>query len=152
MNKIVIACDHRGDVFCKKINQYLTEKGFETTLILSQGPKDDYVDNASVALNLIKNKKVDYGILVCGTGLGMAIAANRVKGVFAVHAKDEADAYFARRHEDSKVLVFGSGYSDGVMEVKLCLRKAKRIIDTFFSTDFEGDRHIQRIKKVDRVL
>ena len=64
----------------------------------------------------------------------MAIAANRVKGVFAVHAKDEADAYFARRHEDSKVLVFGSGYSDGVMEVKLCLRKAKRIIENEYMT------------------
>ena len=81
----------------------------------------------------------------------MAICANRVKGVFAVHAKDEADAYFARRHENSKVLVLGAGYSDGIYEVKMTLSKAKKIIDTFLNTEFEGDRHKNRIKKVDGV-
>ena len=150
MNKIVITCDHRGDEFCTKINEYLLKKGYYTTFIPSQGPKDDYVDNGKIALDMIKKAKCDWGILVCGTGIGMAICANRVKGVFAVHAKDEADAYFARRHENSKVLVLGSGYSDGHHEIKMTITKAKKIIDTFLTTDFEGERHIRRIEKVDK--
>ena len=150
MSKIVVACDHRGDDFCKNINKYLVEQGHEVTLILSQSPTDDYIDNGKIALKLLKDKKVEYAILVCGTGIGMAIIANRQKGIFAVHAKEEADAYFAKRHENANVLVFGSGYSDGVKEVKLCKRKAKRIIQTFLDTPFEGDRHIRRIKKVDQ--
>lgn len=150
MDKIVITCDHRGDEFCTKINEYLLKKGYFTNLILSQGPKDDYVDNAKIALKMIKDKKFDWGIFVCGTGIGMAICANRVKGVFAVHAKDDADAYFARRHENSKVLALGCGYSDGVHEVKMNISKAKKIIDTFLTTAFEGDRHNKRIEKVDK--
>lgn len=151
MNKIVITCDHRGDEFCKKINKYLLNKGYSTNLILSQSSTDDYVDNGKIALDLIANRECEWGILVCGTGIGMAICANREKGIFAVHAKDEADAYFARRHENSKVLALGCGYSDGVYEVKMTFSKAKKIIDTFLETEFEGDRHKRRIKKVDGV-
>jgi len=149
MKKVVIACDHRGDVFCEKINNHLKSKGFDSILISSQSPTDDYVDNGRIALDMMKKKQVDYAILVCGTGIGMAVIANRMKGIFAVHAREESEAYFARRHENANVLVFGCGYSDGKVDIKLCTRKAKRIIDTFFSTDFEGDRHIRRIKKVD---
>ena len=151
MGKIVITCDHRGDDLCKVINKHLVESGYETILILSQGPTDDYVDNGNIALDKLKSKEADRAILVCGTGIGMAMIANRRKGVYAVHAKEEADAYFARRHENANVLVFGSGYGDGVREVKLCKRKAKRIIDVFLTTEFEGGRHVRRIKKVDEV-
>ena len=152
MDKIVIACDHRGDAFCEKINKHLIEKGYETIFFSSQSVKDDYIDNAKKALDALTKKQVTKAILVCGTGVGMAICANRKKGVFAVHAREESEAYFARRHEDANVLVFGAGYSDGIKEVRLCLRKAKRIVDTFLSTEFEGGRHAQRIKKVDRDL
>ena len=151
MSKIVVTCDHRGDEFCKSITKHLLQLGHEALFIPSQSPTDDYVDNGNIALDMLKNKKVDKAILVCGTGIGMAMIANRRKGVYAVHAKDEADAYFARRHENSNVLVLGSGYSDGIREVKLCKRKANRIVDVFLSTEFEGDRHIRRIKKVDEV-
>ena len=149
--KIVVTCDHRGDDFCKVIQKYLLELGHEVMFIPSQSPTDDYVDNGNIALDILVSGKVERAILVCGTGIGMAMIANRRKGVYAVHAKEEADAYFARRHENANVLVFGSGYSDSVREVKLCKRKAKRIIDVFLSADFEGGRHIKRLEKVDEV-
>ena len=151
MSKIVITCDHRGDDFCKVVNKHLEALGYESIYIPSQSPTDDYVDNGNIALDMLESHKVDKAILVCGTGIGMAMIANRRKGVYAVHAKEESDAYFARRHENANVLVFGSGYSDGIREVKLCKRKAKRIVDVFLNTEFEGGRHIRRLKKVDEV-
>lgn len=151
MSKIVITCDHRGDDFCKVMHKHLQELGHESVFIPSQSPTDDYVDNGNIALDMLTSHKVDRAILVCGTGIGMAMIANRKKGVYAVHAREEADAYFARRHENANVLVFGSGYSDGIKDIKICKRKAKRIIDVFLTTEFEGDRHIRRLKKVDGV-
>ena len=90
-------------------------------------------------------------VLLCGTGIGMNMVANKFDGIRAVLANSEAEAYFSRRHENANAIVFGAGYGDGVCEIKLCRRKMTRMLITFLNTDFEGDRHIRRIKQIEDI-
>ena len=81
----------------------------------------------------------------------MAMASNRFNKIRAVLCHSQAEAYFARRHEDSNVLALSAGYSDGKMEVKASVNKALKIIDTFLQTEFEGGRHQTRIDMIHEI-
>ena len=147
--KAVIAYDHRVDKkYIDKIKDVLKTQNIEFDEVLDDGETNDYPLLAREAHNRIIENKADLLVLLCGTGIGMNMVANKFDGIRAVLATSEAEAYFARRHENANSIIFGAGYSDGVLEVKLCRRKMARMLERFLTTDFEGDRHIRRLNQI----
>ena len=135
-----------------KLKEKLIEDGHDVNEPYDEGGEnDDYPVIAKAVCEKVLKTKDSVGILLCGTGIGMAVAANRFEGVRAVLAQSEADAYFARRHEDANVLVLAAGYSDGIKEVASCNRKAARMVDTFLNTGYEAGRHIKRVALLDKI-
>lgn len=132
-----IASDHRG--FWLK--DYLKRKYPLIDLgTFSDVKKVDYPDYAKKLCSLVK-KENSKGILICGTGIGMSIAANRNKGIRAALCHDVKDAEMARKHNDANVLVLAGDFIKG--------HQAEKIIETFFKTKFSGEpRHKNRIKKM----
>ena len=149
MKNIVVAFDHRGASLAKSIAEFLVRNGYNVCMGTSK-VGDDYIDNAIPALQGVGGE-FDYAILICGTGVGMAIVANRFDGIFAVHAKTPAEAHFARCHENANVLVLGAGYSDEKFSISMSETKAKSILKAFLSSEFEGGRHSRRIQKVEKI-
>ena len=151
-NKFVIAYDHRVDQkYIAAFKEVLAENGLEYVVYDDDGTANDYPVLASRGYDLYKKQKADGMILLCGTVIGMNMVANKFKGIRAVLANSEAEAYFSRRHENANAIVFGAGYSDGIFEIKLCRRKMKRMISVFVSTEFEGDRHIRRVDQLSKI-
>ena len=138
---ILIACDHGGFYLKEQIVEYLLKKSFK---IADLGPKDpssvDYPDYSKILVDKMK-KNIDYiGILLCGTGIGMSIAANRHSHIRAALCSDKDMARLCRQHNDANVLVIGGRTTS--------LNSAKKIIDVFVSTEFEKGRHTKRLKKI----
>ena len=103
--KIFISTDHRGIIFENEISNYLVNKGYEVIHTkLPHSSTDDYPDFAFEACNNVINNVDSFGILICGTGIGMSIAANKVKGIRAAVCHDEKDAYLARNDNNANVL------------------------------------------------
>ena len=151
--KIFVGYDHRGVKMAYKLIEKLVDDGYDVNEPYDKSSEnDDYPVIAKAVCEKVLKTKDSVGILICGTGIGMAVAANRFDGVRAVLAQSEADAYFARRHEDANVLVFAAGYSDGIKEVTSCNRKAARMVDTFLNTGFESGRHIKRVELLDKIV
>lgn len=149
--KIYIGYDHRSVKLAYKLMEYLTNEGHELNEPFdNNSADDDYPDIAKAVCTAVKKDKGSVGILLCGTGIGMYIASNRIAKIRAAIAKDQADAYFSRRHENANVLVMGAGYDDGKMAVKT-VKNPEKIVDTFLSTEFEGDRHVRRINKLEKM-
>ena len=147
--KFVIAYDHRVQLkYIDTIKNVLAENGVSAEIIEDNGEFNDYPILAKKAYETMKKLKADGLVLLCGTGIGMNVVANKFDGIRSILANSEAEAYFARRHEDSNSLVFGAGYTDGVFEIKLCRRKMARIIEVFLKTEFEGDRHVRRLNQI----
>ena len=138
---IFISCDHGGFYLKEQIVEYLLKKTFKT---IDLGTKDsssvDYPDYSKVLVNKMKNNYDCLGILLCGTGIGMSIAANRHSHIRAALCSDEDMARLSRQHNDANVLVIGGRTTS--------LNLAKKIIDVFVSTEFEKGRHIKRLKKI----
>ena len=138
---IFISCDHGGFYLKEQIVEYLLKKTFKT---IDLGTKDsssvDYPDYSKVLVNKMKNNSDCIGILLCGTGIGMSIAANRHSHIRAALCSDEDMARLSRQHNDANVLVIGGRTTS--------LNSAKKIIDVFVSTEFEKGRHIKRLKKI----
>jgi len=143
MKKIFIGSDHRGFYLKEKIKNYLKNK-YKVIDVgnFNYDPLDDYPDFAK---NLVKNilkEKNSYGILICGTGVGMTIAANRKKGIFCglVFNKDQAQR--AKKEDNINVISLPADF--------LTFKKAKEIIDVFLKTKFSRKRkYTQRLKKID---
>ena len=124
--KFIIAYDHRVDgKTVERVKQALTEENIAVEVFEDNGEANDYPIMASKAYEMFKNNDADGLLLMCGTGIGMNIVANKFDGIRSVLATSEAEAYFARRHENANSLVFGVGYGDSVHEVKLCKRKMR---------------------------
>ena len=150
--KFVIAYDHRVDLkYIEKIKAYLNDNGFDFEVIEDNGETNDYPILASKAYRVYLDKKASGMILLCGTGVGMNVVANKFAGIRSVLPNEEASAYFARRDEDANCIVFAAGKSDEKYEVKLCKRKMIRILDVFVSTDFEGGRHLRRVEQIGKI-
>lgn len=149
--KIFVGYDHRGREKAFKLIEFLVDKGYNVNVPFEDNnEKIDYPDVAkAVCLNVRKNKE-NKGVLLCGTGIGMVMAANKEDKIRAVLAQTEGDAYFARRHEDANVLVFPAGYSDGTISVK-SPKNIENILGTFLKTEFEAGRHVLRVKKLDNI-
>lgn len=138
---IAIASDHAGFEVKEQIGKLLAETGHG---VLDLGPNGiesvDYPDFADALAGAIAEGKVDRGILICGTGIGISIAANRHRHIRAARCCDATDARLSRQHNDANVLVLGSRTS-GWETAQDCIR-------AFLETEFEGGRHQRRIDKM----
>ena len=139
--KVSIASDHAGFDLKDQIIKLLTDSGI---VVIDRGPdnKDpvDYPDYASIVTNDILNKKAHKGVLVCGTGQGMAIAANKKPGIRAALCYNSEITKLAREHNDANILTLGARVIDE--------ETALSIVETFLNTDFESSRHARRINKI----
>ncbi len=139
--KISIASDHAGFEQKQLLADYLRSKGHE---VVDRGPADDnrvdYPDFAQLVSADVVDGSADRGVLVCGTGIGMAIAANKINGVRAANIVSPAFAALCREHNDANVITLSGRFVDPSAN--------KEILDTFLSTEFGGGRHAGRVEKI----
>lgn len=139
--KIAIGADHAGFELKEKIKQHLVSEGYQVddrgTL---SNESVDYPDFARKVGEEVVSKQADLGVLVCGTGLGMSIAANKVPGVRAGNVTSEFEAQMLREHNDGNILALGARVLDPPAAIK--------IVDTFLNTQFAGGRHKLRVDKI----
>ena len=141
MKRIVIASDHGAVDLKDEIVAFLTEKNFEVTDMGTRGSASvDYPDMALAACNEFKKGGYDIGILLCGTGIGVSIAANKVKGIRCALISDLFSAEMAKAHNNANFIAFGGRIE---YSVPVC-----DMIGKFMSTTFAGDRHERRIAKM----
>jgi ribose 5-phosphate isomerase B len=141
--RISLGCDHRGRKAIDELIPYLRGTGHEVVELGMEDDADrscDYPDRAWLVANAVSRGESDRGILVCGTGIGMCIAANKVAGVRAALALDELSARFSRSHNDANILCMSA---DMLGQTLL-----KRIVDTWMETPFDGGRHQRRVDKI----
>jgi ribose 5-phosphate isomerase B len=142
--KIALGADHAGFELKEKIEKYLIAKGITVDDRGTNSSESvDYPDYARVVAEEVANKRADRGILVCGTGIGMSIAANKVPGIRAANAHNQSEAQIIREHNDSNVLTLGGR----VLEETT----AFAIIDLWLSTPFAGGRHARRVEKIGEI-
>ena len=137
--KIGIANDHRGVNLKKKIMNYLHEKDI---LCVDYGTNSeescDYVDYALKLGNAINNKEVDLGILICGTGIGMSIAANKINGIRCARVVNSDEAKLSREHNMANIMAIGEN-----------IENVFSVVDTFINTkESKEERHIRRVNKI----
>lgn len=139
--RIALGADHAGYELKDRIKSYLAEKGVTVTDEgTMNGDSVDYPDYARKVAEDVVAGKVDTGILVCGTGIGMAMAANKVHGIRAAAANTEFEAQMAREHNDANILTVGARVIDE--------NAAERIVDIWLNTQFAGGRHQKRVDKI----
>jgi ribose 5-phosphate isomerase B len=141
--KIAIGSDHRGFEVKQRIITALQQLGHE---VLDVGPNRresvDYPDYAFQVATAVGEGRVDRGVLICGTGIGMCIAANKVHGVRAAPCHDSITAEMSRRHNDANVLCVSADLlGDEVID---------RMVRIWLETEFEGGRHARRVEKITR--
>ena len=139
--KVALGADHAGYELKEKVKKYLLSKGVET-VDLGTGSTEsvDYPDFAVKVAEEVSQKKVDWGVLVCKSGIGMAIAANKVKGVRAAVVRTVEDTKLARGHNDANLLALSGAFTSEA--------EAKKIVDAWMETKFEGGRHERRVRKI----
>ena len=139
--KICIASDHAGFNLKENIKDYLINKNVS---IIDLGPNEnksvDYPDYAKKIGNRIKSKKSDMGILVCGSGTGMAISANKFKNIRAAVCYNIKSTRLSRQHNNANIIALGARLTKKSLSLKL--------VELFLKTKFEGGRHLKRIEKI----
>ena len=139
--KIAIGSDHRGFEAKQQIKAIITQLGHEC---IDVGTTDsnpvDYPDPAYQAATAVSRRQADRAILTCGTGIGMSITANKIKGIRAALCHDELSAQISRHHNDANVLCISG---DLIGEVLL-----RKIVEVWLSTEFSGGRHLRRVRKI----
>ena len=139
--KIAIGSDHRGVNYKKAIKEMLEKDGFEVDDVGTYSEDSvDYPDFAQKVGEEVKEGKVDFGVLVCGSGIGVDIVANKVTGVRSVNAVNEKMAEMSRRHNNANVISLGAD----MIDMETALNNVKK----FISTEFEGGRHERRVEKI----
>lgn len=142
--KIAIGCDHGGFNLKNEIIKHLNSKNIEFKDFGTYTTEScDYPDIAEEVATNVANKEYDFGILVCGTGIGISIAANKVPGIRAALCHDTFSAHATREHNNANILTLG----ERVVGPGLALD----IVDTFLNSKFEGDRHQRRIDKISQI-
>lgn len=145
--KILIGYDPRGKMLANTVKKWLEAKKYDVVFAQTDGL--DYVDATIKTSNMFeKNTRFDCVILICGTGVGVTMVANRFSFLRAICATSSEIAYFARRHENANCLCLPAGYDDGNVNFMLNDDELFNIISTFFDTTFEGGRHEERVKKL----
>ncbi|MBI2342440.1 MAG: ribose 5-phosphate isomerase B [Deltaproteobacteria bacterium] len=142
--KFAIASDHAGFKMKEAVKAYLISQKYGVVDFGTDSEESvDYPDFGKLAAKDVSGKKADYGLLVCGSGIGMCMAANRFKGVRAAVINNEFDAEMSRRHNNANIACFGSR--------KLSNEQAIKLLDLWIKTPFEGGRHEKRIEKMDKL-
>ena len=139
--KVCIASDHAGFKLKESIKDFLINKNIS---IIDLGPINedsvDYPDYAKKVSNRVKSKRSDIGILVCGSGTGMAISANKIKGIRAAVCYNLKSTRLSRQHNDANIIAIGSRLTKK--------NTALQLVSVFLETKFEGGRHLRRVKKI----
>ncbi len=139
--KIAIGADHRGAAAAKVVLDKAVRDGHEARIVgICSGEVCDYPENAALVGKGIAKREFDLGILICGTGIGMCMAANKIAGVRAATVHDEFTAEISRRHNDANVLCL----SADLLGHKLM----EKIVEVWLRTSFDGGRHARRLKKI----
>lgn len=140
--KIAIGSDHAGFYLKEDIKKYLDEKNIE---VIDMGPFDDkrvdYPDYGHAVGHEVIDNNLDFGIVICGSGIGISISSNKVKGIRAALCSEPYSAKLARRHNDANVLAMGARLIGHDMAIE--------IVESFLNEKFEGGRHISRVKRIE---
>ena len=146
MMKIVIGSDHAGVEYKAGLKAFLEEKGFD---VEDKGPESeesvDYPDFAEKVARAVADKEAEYGVLVCGTGIGMSMSANKVKGIRSAVIHNEFTGKAAKEHNNANVVCVGARV--------IGMEEAQKSLNAFFEAEFEGDkeggeRHKRRVGKI----
>jgi glycine hydroxymethyltransferase len=140
---VALGADHGGYELKETVKHYLEQRGISTADFgaHSKEPSDDYPDFAQLVGNSVSNRKTELGILICTSGVGMSIAANKIPGVRAALVGDEQTASLARQHNNANVICMGARTTPPEL--------AKKIVEAFLNAHFEGGRHERRVSKME---
>jgi ribose 5-phosphate isomerase B len=142
MMKVVLGSDHAGYPMKEKVKAFLEDLGVDYEDVGTHGEESvDYTDFGKDVARKVSDGAFERGILICGTGLGMSMVANRFRGVRAALANDLFSAIMSRRHNDSNILVMGGRLIGDALALQL--------VKTWLETPFEGGRHQRRLEKMD---
>ena len=142
--KIAIGNDHAAVEMKKEISEYLKTKGHEVINFGTDNNEScDYPLFAKKVGLAVRNKEVDLGVLICGTGVGIGIAANKVKGIRCAMVSESYSAKMARIHNDANIIAFGARV--------IGVETAKEIVDAFINNSFEGGRHQRRVDLINEI-
>lgn len=141
---IAIGCDHGGYELKQKILAHLRQRGLEyRDFGCDSTASVDYPVYGKAVAHAVASGECEKGIVICSTGIGISIAANKVKGIRCAHCTDSLSAEMTRRHNDANVLALGAGITGPNL--------AKRIVEVFLNTEFEGGRHARRVGQLDSI-
>jgi len=139
--KIALGCDHGGYELKEYIAAVLAKMGHEAVDFGCYSLDScDYADHAAPAARAVASGECEYGILVCTTGIGISIAANKIKGIRCAHCADCLQAELTRAHNNANMMAIGAGFTGKNM--------AERMVQVFLTTGFDGGRHERRVDKV----
>jgi ribose 5-phosphate isomerase B len=139
--KIAISCDHAAVDQKNELIKYLENQGHTVTNFgTDSNDSVDYPDYAVKAAEYVANAKSERGIIICGSGIGVSISANKVKGIRAALCYNEETAKLSRQHNNANVMCYGARFID--------IDTAKKMVDNFLNTEFEGGRHQNRVDKI----
>ncbi len=139
--KIAVGCDHGGYVLLQAVSDHLRAQGHEVSTYGSlDGQRVEYPEVAFEVAERVVHGEADLGILMCGTGIGMSIAANKVKGIRCAHVTESYSARMAHRHNNANIIALGGR--------TLGDQLALEIIDAFLDETFEGGRHHERLSMI----
>ncbi len=138
---LAIGCDHGGYQLKNAVIRYLNDNNIEFRDFGTDSEESiDYAPIAAKVGHCVADGECEYGILICGTGIGMSLAANKINGIRAAVCTEEFSCEFTRRHNNSNILCFGGRVIDE--------EKAVKLVDIFLNTEFEGGRHQRRIDQI----
>jgi ribose 5-phosphate isomerase B len=141
--RIALGADHRGFALKENLRRWLSERGEEVTDFgTSNAESVDYPDYAFKVAGAVSRRRAERGILICSTGIGMSIAANKARGVRAALADSVRQARLSREHNDANVLCLGADFVSSA--------EARRIVGVWLRTGFAGGRHSRRLAKIAR--
>jgi ribose 5-phosphate isomerase B len=142
--KIAIANDHAAVDMKREIQAYLEEKGYEVINFgTDTNERCNYPDYGLKVAEAIKNGEADQGVLICGTGIGISLAANKVPGIRAAVCSEPVSARLAKQHNNANIIAFGARI--------VGLEEAKAIVDAFFGAEFLGGRHAMRVDLISEI-
>lgn len=139
--RIAIGADHAGYTLKEALVAYMRERGIEVIDFGTHGPDSaDYPDYARMVAEAVARRGADFGVLICGTGIGMSIAANKVPGIRAAAVSDVYSARMSRAHNDANILCLGGRVVGPGLAIE--------ILEAWLRTPFEGGRHARRLEKI----
>ncbi|MCI6055044.1 ribose 5-phosphate isomerase B [Dysosmobacter sp.] len=142
--KIALASDHGGYALKCDIKALLEKLGHQVEDFGCHSTEScDYPDFGEAAARAVAAGTCDRGIVICTTGIGISIAANKVKGIRCAHCADSLQAEMTRRHNDANMMAIGAGFTGKNM--------AERMVEVFLTTEFEGGRHARRVDKLNAI-